>query len=252
MHRKCLLMMGGAALLAAASAARADLYDSPATYKVHIAQNNNYAMGNAGEFTITNVSLPSGVVFGASSDISGNSFQTFCVEHSEHIGPPATYWADITDYATEGGGGSNGNKGPGNKPSDDVSPETAYLYTQFRTGALGAEGYEYTPGDDREKDARSLQIAIWLLENERTVGQLGSELLSVKNQAITWRDLAVDAVANNVWTSGIGNVRVLNLWGDANRTIFRQDQLVMIPAPGAAILAALGLGMVGFVRRRFA
>ncbi|RJP33330.1 MAG: hypothetical protein C4547_12550 [Phycisphaerales bacterium] len=257
MQRTYLGLMGVAAMLWASASAQADLYDSPATYRIRITQDTNgYAMGNAGEFTIENAptppgeNLPASVVFGAASDKNGTSFQTFCVEYSEHINPPANYWADITEYATGGNGGWDGNKGPGGSHSDDLSYGTAYLYTQFRTGALFSAGYQSAPSFARENDARALQIAIWLLEGERTEGQLAGETNLAQGKI--WRDQAVSAVANNVWTAGLGNVRVLNLWGDAGRTEFRQDQLIMIPAPGAALLATLGLAMVGFVRRRFA
>ncbi|RJP33331.1 MAG: hypothetical protein C4547_12555 [Phycisphaerales bacterium] len=238
----------------AAAPVRADIYALPAQYKVHIAQDTNgYAMSNAGEFTITNISLPGNVLFGLASDKSGDSLQTFCVEYQEHIAPPREYWADITTYATGGGGSPDGNKGPGGSPSDDLEPETAYLYTLFRNGSLFTAGYESTPSPDRENDARALQIAIWLLEGERSEAQLVGETNLAQGKA--WRNQAVAAVDNGDWT-GLGNVRVLNLWGDRDRKnwrnewFFKQDQLIMIPSPGAAILAVMGMGLFGFTRRR--
>lgn len=52
---------------------------------------------------------------------------------------------------------------------------------------------------------------------------------------------------------GIGNVRILNLWGDPDRIKFKfkQDMLVMVPAPGAVALGLVGLVSVGWIRRRF-
>ena len=58
----------------------------------------------------------------------------------------------------------------------------------------------------------------------------------------------------NQWgADSIGNVRVMILYeegyaGEADYSI--QNQLVMIPAPGAALLASLGISMITCLRRR--
>ncbi len=256
MHSAWRVFLGIAGVVWIAAPVRADIYASDAKYKIDIVQGNgNYAVGNGGEFTITNsgpaqYNLPSNVIFGTDSDKNNSSYQTFCLEYKEHIASGGTYWADITDYATGGGGGATGNRGPGGSPSDDLSYATAYLYTQFRNGDL----YDVDNANPaRAQNSRALQIAIWFLEEERKPSDFNGEA-AARDLALIWEAEALNAVGNT-WHEGLGNVRVLNLWGRQDREhngeyTFKQDQLIMIPAPGAALLAALGLGLAALRRRQ--
>ena len=97
----------------------------------------------------------------------------------------------------------------------------------------------------RSSSADSLQKAIWFIEDE---------ISSVSGQAAIWVTEAGNAISTSAW-SGIGQVRILNIYaqgtyGTTNE--LKQDQLYLIPVPGAFLLGILGLGAAGIKLRRFA
>jgi len=183
-----------------------------------------------------------------------NQWLTFCLEHNEFISFGTTYNVTIDTVALLGG---NGNATPGTGYSspgplsnggggDALDPRTAYLYSSFMAGTLdallaatsysGDKTFTYGATDS----GKALQNAIWFLENE---------ILSVT--ADTLAGNLVRLANNSNWTD-LGNVRVLNLW-DKNNNSPQQSQLVIIPLPGSAGMAAAGLASVlgfGFLRRR--
>jgi len=184
-----------------------------------------YQSASGGEFkgTVLSGDIPGNPV--------GSTWQTFCVELDEYVSLPSTYYAVVNTAAVLGGVG-------GPEP-DPLSPMTAWLYDQFCKGTL--PGYDYSTVSGRKNSAAALQDAIWHIEEEIT--RLPSGLAT---------DFYNQANASG-WTD-IGDIRVLNLYGDPSLGAPAQDVLIstcVVPAPGALLLAGMGTALVGAVRRRF-
>ena len=173
-------------------------------------------------------------------------FQSFCLEANEYLNANGgIYNVIVNDEAILGGDRWPG-EAAGLDGGDLLDPRTAYLYSQFRAGTL--VGYDYGAG--RAASALALQTAIWHIEGEATpfIDWKNFNVLSPEAQAF------VNAATAAGWTD-TGNVGVLNLYSGLtipDKTPY-QDLLVLmpaVPAPGAILLGSLGVGLVGWMRRR--
>ncbi len=202
------LITGVALTLLAASAA-------PALAGQIRVNTSGYGTTDGGEFIVT-------VLEGFAIYNVGDVFHSYCIEENESIGNNVEFFVEVSDSAVMGGLG-------GGSP-DPLDPRSAYLFKKYMP----------TVSSDAEADA--LQLALWQIEDEGATADPAA--LALIAEADAWLLAHPGA--------GLQGVAVLNLWKyrDAfgNLSGARQDILVIVPAPAALALGALGLG--GLLRRR--
>lgn len=199
----------------------------------------------AGEFVVNASRLsftPQGLgKYGAAPD----QFISFCVETTEFIQLNRWYTAELNTQSRAT-----------NQP---LQSETAFLYTQFTQGTLSDYRYFDSGAGDAAKvaSARALQELIWYYQDPSGfAARYGANAFDTggyfrgsgwhKELARQWRGEVDAALDGNQW-SGIGKVRIINIWDNA---LGRQDTLTMIPLPAPVWLASVGLGLAGLVVMR--
>lgn len=174
--------------------------------------------GVGGPFEVSNVN---------GGPLDGTEFITFCIEKQEHVSAAKTTY----DYAL-----STTVKYRGGDTPVALQSTTAYLYSSFRAGTLnGVGGFN----SSETSNLVELQHAIW--HTEGYAGALGTLAQALVDNAIT-----ANADGGSWFGRGLGNVRVINLGTEFGN----QDQLAVVPIPGAIWLFGSGLIAFAGVSRR--
>jgi len=175
-------------------------------------------------------------------DVKPGVYASICIEKDETFNY-ISYYGVMNEKFEATLGGNVWSDGIGTSAviasngKDQLDYSSAWLFTQFVT-----KNADY-------QNQSALQNAIHYIEAENTaltnilIGSAGWN--PSKN---LWQKYVEAALASDA--DSYGGVRVINLWKDEAHTQFAQDQIVYVPAPGAVVLASMGMAFVGYLRRR--
>jgi len=163
-------------------------------------------------------------------------YVTFCVETQETF----TYGV-VYEYATSSTVKQTGGGGPFNFDTA-AGHAIAYIFTAFQaSGEAAIQSISGINGLTNSQYRELFQRMIWnKLYGGSTTGTFTQAMID-----------QLYGAAEGVW-SDLGNIRVMNVWDDAEtENGAHEDMLVIVPLPSGAGLASLGLlGLAGAARRR--